>query len=317
MLASHFAKKGASCGSRYLRPVDWRHPRACDMMASALPMDAADASDLSRRHGGGGALAVNKSSGKIGKGLRRPVAQPRPAPTVYKIEAGDFRSLVQELTGTAIAPKPIGNSRLQKIAPPPLRPTFSYPKFGGPQPMQQYSNGLPPLPSPTNGQRFTNNVPFSGFGSALSPLSRRIAPFPTMLSPHTFSPLPVLSPNDQMWANTLESPNSAAVRHFAQSLASAENQQGSETRLDNTNGGLEGAVAGAAALSGLPSSAALTNFSLSPRTQYPNLPSPTGIGMASGFGIGNIYQMGALHSPISGFGMDFAFPEPDFVTGFS
>ncbi|CAM6085181.1 unnamed protein product [Calypogeia fissa] len=303
------------------------------MMASALPMDAADASDLSRRHGGG-ALAVNKSSGKIGKGLRRPVAQPRPAPTVYKIEAGHFRSLVQELTGTAptelVAPKPIGNSRLSKIAPPPLRPTFSYPKFGVPQPMQQFSSGLPPLPSPTNGQRFnTNNIPFSGFGSAqLSPLSQRMGNFPAILSPHTFSPLPVLSPTDQMWANTLESPNSAAMRQLAQSLAAAEPQQhqhGGDSRLDHSNnngGGLEvgGGASSAQGQNSVQSSASSSNsFSLSPRTQFSNLPlSPTGIGMASGFGIGNIYQMGALHSPTSGLGMDFAFPEPDFMlAGFS
>lgn len=297
------------------------------MIASAFPMDAADASELTRRHSGGGALAVNKSSGKIGKNLRRPVAQPRPAPTVYKIEAGHFRTLVQELTGTATAelvtPKPIGNSRLQKIAPPPLRPTFSYAKFGGSQPLQQFSNGLPPLPSPTGGQRFNNNLPFSGFGSALSPMSQRVSSYPTLLSPHSFSPLPALSPNDHMWANALESPNSAAIRQLAQSLSASENQQGNEARLDNNvnNGVDEGEAAAVAPAQGggLPVASSSSNFALSPRLSnpYPNLPSPTGIGMASGFGIGNIYQMGALPSPTSGFGMDFAFPEPDFVTGFS
>ncbi|KAG6550100.1 hypothetical protein Mapa_008056 [Marchantia paleacea] len=305
------------------------------MAAAPAPMELSDSSEMNKRHG---LLAVNKSSGKIQKGIRRPVAPPRPQPTVYKIEAGHFRSLVQELTGTAPseqpAPKPTGNARLQKFAPPPLRPTFSYAKPTMPNGMQ--------LSTPNNGQRF-NGMPFNGFGSSLSPLTQRISPFP-MLSPHSFSPLPALSPNDQIWANSLESPSHIAMRQLAQSMAASDSnlhqqqqvqqqqhqqqvqhqqqqvqvqQQADSMRMDNVVNG------GGPSLRDLQGAFPLSpsNFSLSPRfsSQYPNLPSPVGLGaMASGFGINNIYNMGTLNSPTAGLAMDFAFPEPDFVsTGFS
>ncbi|BBN19269.1 hypothetical protein MPTK1_8g09220 [Marchantia polymorpha subsp. ruderalis] len=324
------------------------------MAAAPAPMELSDSSEMNKRHG---LLAVNKSSGKIQKGIRRPVAPPRPQPTVYKIEPGHFRSLVQELTGTAPseqpAPKPTGNARLQKFAPPPLRPTFSYAKPTMPNGMQ--------LSTPNNGQRF-NGMPFNGFGSSLSPLTQRITPFP-MLSPHSFSPLPALSPNDQIWANSLESPSHIAMRQLAQSMAASESnlhqqqqhqvqqqqqqqqvqqqhqqqvqqqqqqqqqqqhrqqvqlqQQADSLRLDNV---VNGAGASFRDLQGAFPPLSPSNFSLSPRfsSQYPNLPSPVGLGaMASGFGI-NIYNMGTLNSPTAGLAMDFSFPEPDFVsTGFS
>ncbi|KAL3699416.1 hypothetical protein R1sor_017438 [Riccia sorocarpa] len=375
-------------------------------MAAAAPMELSDSSEMNKRHG---LLAVNKQSGKIQKGIRRPIVQPRAAPTVYMTEADNFRSLVQQLTGTspsdhqsAAMPnnhhqhhhhhqhhlnnvngstisKPAVNPRLQKVAPPPLRPTFSYPKLVQPSPT--LPNGMVQLgPNPSGPQRF-NSMPFS---SSLSPLTQRISPFPML----PLSPLPALSPSDGIWAHPLESPTSAAFRQLAQNLATGNESQNNLQQQQHQHQGFQphqhqlqhqqlmdhqhhlhsqqlaqyhhqqqqqqhvqqqqqvppmqepqesggGGGGGVGVEGGGGSQRMMDNvvgtvssfppmspsgFSLSPLSQFSgNLPSPMGLGMASGFGISNIYNMGALNSPTAGMAaMEFAFPEPDFVSsGFS
>jgi len=270
-----------------------------------------------------GPLAVNKASSKIAKGLRRPVTQPRPAPHIYKTEPSDFRSLVQQLTGTSssssssggalatapAAPGPAPTkpavSRLHKIAPPPLRPTFAYPSL----PQQQPPNAAALLkPLPISAAPSFSPLRFGGF----SPHStQRVSPFP--VSPLSFSPLPALTPSDSVWAtstwSSLEFPKDGLLQQQQQ-------QQ------------VHSAAAGAAAGEGNNYSISRNDFStsvdpfpaahipwqfpapppLSPKFAIPfGLPTPTGLGSFGMFG------MNSTFSPTAAFMLDanFSFPEPD------
>ena len=282
-------------------------------MAAPLSMDAGEpGGELGKGSKSGGSLAVNKSSNKIRKGLRPTVAQPRLAPTVYKTEPSDFRSLVQQLTGTShppaaspTAPKPV-NSRLSRIAPPPLRPTLTYPSATHPQPQTQpqtQSQTQPPsqpsLP-PSPGSQI-----FNTFGS-FSPLSKQGAS-PFGMSPLSFSPLPQLSPSDQGWVNALtgglESP---ATRQLAQAVADGvAAPQGVATKQE------PGATAGGGAHPP-PLSPTFASLRFSPSSF--GLPSPSGFPSPSSFGnmFNNVYGMSNF-TPTAALQRDvtFSFPEPD------
>ncbi|KAJ7297448.1 hypothetical protein O6H91_05G110400 [Diphasiastrum complanatum] len=248
----------------------------------------------------GASLAVNKSSSKIAKGMRKPLVQPKPVPPkVYNTDPTSFRNLVQELTGTAAGPSSVvvssslsstssssvsrpASTRLQKIAPPPLK-TFP---FSG---MAQQS--LPPL-SPTSPKLNPNS-----FNNAASSFPKMLSPIP-ILSPHTFSPLPVLTPSDGMWPNPLDSPDTVALRRLAEKMVESENAR------PNMNAGPDAA-------SSFPwSSAMQACFGLA---------SPgSGLGMAQGHALGNIYVgLGVNDSPSAHSMKDFSFPNPDYVSGFS
>ncbi|KAK1285691.1 hypothetical protein QJS10_CPB20g01239 [Acorus calamus] len=157
-------------------------------------------------------LGVNK----IGKNIRKsplhqtnfnnsgrypnqpPPLQPPQQPQVYNISKNDFRSIVQQLTGSPSRsapapappprpppphnpPKPPSN-RLQKIRPPPLTPI-----------------ARPPPPPP---------VAFHPNPDPNSPFFNR--PF----SPLMFPPTPV----EAIWSNTAESPISAYMRYLETSI---------------------------------------------------------------------------------------------------
>ncbi|KAJ7513903.1 hypothetical protein O6H91_23G019100 [Diphasiastrum complanatum] len=219
--------------------------------------------------------------------MRKPAAvQPKPVPPrVYNTDPTSFRNLVQELTGTPAAPalasssmsRP-ANTRLQKIAPPPLK-TFPFPAMAQ-QPL--------PLLSPTS-----QNLSPNSFNNAASSFPIMLSPIP-ILSPHTFSPLPVLSPSDGAWPNPLDSPNTADLRRLAQKMV--EHQNGRVNANPDT----------------------ASSFPWSPATQSCfGLASP-GLGMAPGHGLGNIYASFAVNDSPSARSMnDFSFPEPDYVSGFS
>ncbi|XXG78055.1 hypothetical protein AAC387_Pa08g2080 [Persea americana] len=162
-------------------------------------------------------LGVNK----MGKNIRKsPLHQPnfgnpkqqpqqqqqQPQPQVYNISKTDFRSIVQQLTGSPShhdqppPPRPAGprhnppkpqSLRLQKIRPPPLSPITRPP---------------PPPPIP-----FNNN-------SNPNPNSNPNSPF--FVWPSQFSPLPAITPGpgDPVWSNTAESPISAYMRYLQNSM---------------------------------------------------------------------------------------------------
>lgn len=277
-------------------------------MSGPMVMDMSDGvEEVGGRGRSGGALAVNRASSKIAKGLRRPVAQPRPAPQIYKTEPHDFRSLVQQLTGTSSssssssgalesgppAPTKPAVSRLQKIAPPPLRPTFAYPSFSHQQQLQ--SAAAPPVLSSATTAPGFSPFPFGGF----PPLSsQRFSPFP--VSPLSFSPLPALTPSDQVWASSLSSLESpkAGVQQQQQFVESVGAEKGNILRQEYME---PNALVPVQPASRFPAP-------LSPKFAIPfGLPSPTGLG---GFGM---FSMTSNFSPTAAFAMDatFSFPEPD------
>lgn len=280
-------------------------------MAAPISMDLGDGGELGKGGKTGGSLAVNKSSSKIKKGLRPTLAQNRLAPQVYKTEPSDFRSLVQQLTGTSqpanpplSGPKP-PNSRLQRIAPPPLRPTGTYP-----QPQAVPTTGAQSLPNPTN-QLF----PFSSF----SPLSKHgpgASPFPGV-SPLSFSPLPQLSPGDAGWVNALtglESPSSAVIRQLAEKIAEG-NVPVSKPETTRAAAAVAAAAAAAAAPPLAPMSPTFSGLRFSSSSF--GLPSPSGFPSPNGFGfgLGNVYGFSGSFTPSAALAMDatFSFPEPDIA----
>ncbi|XP_059275713.1 protein HAIKU1-like [Lycium ferocissimum] len=159
-------------------------------------------------------LGVNK----LGKNIKKsPIHQPnfnnansanrqQPQPQVYNINKNDFRSIVQQLTGSPSQepqprppphnpPKP-PSMRLQKIRPPPLAP-INRPQI----PMH------PPAPMPAPGQpaggvAYNNNF-------ARPPPPQYGQPSPPMMPP--------FNPGD-VWANTAESPISAYMRYLQHSI---------------------------------------------------------------------------------------------------
>lgn len=298
----------------------------------AAPMDILD-SEGGKGKTSGSALSVSKSSSKINKNLRRTVTQPRPAPTVYKTEPGEFRSLVQQLTGTSppaeqvtiLTPKP-SNPRLQKHAQalPPLRPVFSYPSIQQQQQQQTQSTFNP-------GPMRVNSMPsMQPFNNQITPQTARPSNF--AISPLSFSPLPALSPSDHIWANAinpLESPGSAAMRHLAQSMAEGDGTTGTgigtgEVKREGSNNG-HAAAAIPPAQNIINAQNNSNNFSLefsrfaaggpmSPRFSPSgfNLPSP-GMMQQGGYGFGNMYGFSSQFSPTAALAMDtsFTFPEPD------
>ncbi|KAJ7556800.1 hypothetical protein O6H91_05G099400 [Diphasiastrum complanatum] len=238
-------------------------------------------------------LAVSRSSFKINKGMRKPPIQPKPTPPprIYNTDPTSFRNLVQELTGTApaapfvVAASPLNrpvNKRLQKIAPPPLQPTFPLSRMLQQQ-QQQQPLPLSPILSPT-----LQKYPLS-FNNH-SPLAKILSPVPT----HRFSPFPVLTPADGMWSNPLDSPDTAAIRHLAQKMVESQNASPKIELVSD------------------PPAA----FPRSPSFQSCfGLYSP---GMFSGRGFGNIYTgLGISDSPSSHAINSFTFSEADFVSGFS
>ncbi|KAG0561326.1 hypothetical protein M758_9G055200 [Ceratodon purpureus] len=281
----------------------------------AAPMDLSDAEGGGKGSKGGSALSVSRSSVKINKNMRRAMTQPRPAPQVYKTEPAEFRSLVQRLTGTTppseSSAKPL-NPRLQKIAPPPLRPVFSYPTLQqalpqlSPQQQNQIS-GFNPGPR----RNFLNSMSTMAYQNQLA--SQRHSNFP--VSPLSFSPLPALSPSDHIWANVLnpmESPRTVAMRNLAQSMSMAGGtssrgdvgslpppmQPPQDTNLANLSLPME-----FSRFSGPPSPRMSAPFNL-PRQDLPT----------DQFGFGSMYGYSGPLSPTpSSLSMDdtFSFPDPD------
>lgn len=282
-------------------------------MAAPISMDLGDGGELGKGGKTGASLAVNKSSSKIKKGLRPTLAQPRLAPQVYKTQPSDFRSLVQQLTGTSqpanpplSGPKP-PNSRLQRIAPPPLRPTGTYPQ---PQPQAAPTAGGQSQPTATT--QPNQLFPFGSF----SPLSKHGAgasPFPGV-SPLSFSPLPQLSPGDAGWVNSLtglESPGSAVIRQLAEKIA-----EGNVPASKPEAAGAAAAAASATAAPPLPPMSP-TFSGLRFSSSSFGLPSPTGFPSPNGFGfgLGNVYGLSGSFTPSAALAMDatFSFPEPDIA----
>ena len=281
----------------------------------AAPMDITDAEGGKGKSGS--ALSVSRSSVKINKNMRRAMTQPRPAPQVYKTEPAEFRSLVQRLTGTSppaessaiLTPKPL-NPRLQKIAPPPLRPVFSYPTLQqalpqlSPQQQNQIS-GFNPGPR----RSFLNSMSTMAYQNQLS--AQRHSNFP--VSPLSFSPLPALSPGDHIWANLLnpvESPRTTAMRNLAQSMA----------------GGTRGADSVGSSLppptqpqnSNISSMSLPMDFSRFTGSQSPRISAPFNTSRqeisSDQYGLGNMFGFSGSLSPTpSSLSMDdtFSFPDPD------
>eukprot|EP01018_Ginkgo_biloba_P024216 Gb_37025 [translate_table: standard] len=144
-------------------------------------------------------VGINRSSTKIAKGAnkRSIIAAPKhQQPPVYNIDKNDFRNTVQRLTGSpapaepnpnppANAPKQ-PNARLHRIRPPPL--SFAPPvSLISPIVSASASNLGPPA---NNGMMTTASV----------------LQLPSD-SPTFFSPLPPLTPRDEVWANTSEATN--------------------------------------------------------------------------------------------------------------
>ena len=285
-------------------------------MAAPMSMDLGEPGELGK--GSNKSLALNKSSSKIKKGLRPTLAQSRLAPTVYKTEPSDFRSLVQKLTGTSqpittsppSGPKP-PNSRLQRIAPPPLRPTGTYPLPVQPAHPSQPAGAQSQSGIATNPPSSSSNHLFS-FGSFSSLHKHVISPFP--VSPLSFSPLPQLSPSDQGWVNSLnglESPGSAVIRQLAQNIGEGNVPSSKEEQL--TGAAASSPVIAASSLP--PMSPTFSNIKFSSASF--GLPSPSGFSSPSGFGfgLGNIYGMSGSFTPSAALAMDatFSFPEPDIA----
>lgn len=262
-------------------------------MAAPMEISEAEGGQGNKSVGAGStsALSVSRSSVKINKNMRRAMTQPRPAPQVYKTEPAEFRSLVQRLTGSSppaessaiLTPKPL-NPRLQKIAPPPLRPVFHYPGVQQALPQQQpqqQSTGFNPGPR----RSFLSSVSSMAFQS-----QQRQSNFP--VSPLSFSPLPALSPSDQIWANVLnpqESPRAAAMRHLAQTMGGSAS---------------------------LPPAAQNANqdFSRFSGPPSPRMSAPFNAMPSEHFGLGNMFGYGGPLSPTpSSLSMEdsFSFPDPD------
>ncbi|CAF1816539.1 hypothetical protein HID58_059055 [Brassica napus] len=162
-------------------------------------------------------LGVNK----IGKNIRKSplhqpnfgananaaaAARPQGQPQVYNISKTDFRSMVQQLTGSPSreslprpppqnsSPKP-QSTRLQRIRPPPLtqinQPAVPHPTMA---PLQHhphgYVSGPPPQPRLLQGTQQHQQQPMMGQG-------------------------------DQFWSNTAESPISGYMRYLQSSLGDA------------------------------------------------------------------------------------------------
>ncbi|MCD9644596.1 hypothetical protein HAX54_032951 [Datura stramonium] len=156
-------------------------------------------------------LGVNKQGKNIKKS---PIHQPnfnnansarqQPQPQVYNINKNDFRSIVQQLTGSPSQepqPRPPHNPpkppsmRLQKIRPPPLAPV-NRPRI----PMH------PPVQMPAPGQLAAGVAYNNNFAR---PPPQYGQPSPPMLPP--------FNPGD-VWANTAESPISAYMRYLQNSI---------------------------------------------------------------------------------------------------
>ncbi|KAF5735067.1 putative LRX2 [Tripterygium wilfordii] len=172
-------------------------------------------------------LGVNK----IGKNIRKsPIHQPnfannvnrqQPQPQVYNISKNDFRSIVQQLTGSPSQeplPRPPQNSpkpqsmRLQKIRPPPLTP-INRPRIPTPVPV--------PVPVPAHAA--PPQVPYNG---SFAQPGQYGQPSPTTM-------MPPLTPGESCWANTAESPISTYMRYLQTSImdpSSRENQAHSQTQ---------------------------------------------------------------------------------------
>jgi hypothetical protein len=311
------------------------------------------------RSGGGGGgggpppLAVNKASSKIAKGIRKPMVQQqqqqqlRAAPQIYKTAPSDFRSLVQQLTGTSspsassgsgslvldqqqqqqqpgpgpVVPTKPAVSRLQRIAPPPLRPTFAYTSS---IPQQQphktaATSSLPSLATSSAAPPGFSSLPFGGGGGFSPPQNsvQKLSPFP--VSPLSFSPLPVLTPSDQVWASSLsslESPKAAAQQQHQLVESSVQEAEGDNLRLKSSS-----AAADAAALLPPPPPPLVAPIPsrfpapLSPKFSIPfGLPSPTGLGISSScFGMFGMSSSTFSPTTLGSFTMDasFSFPEPD------
>ncbi|XP_057977460.1 protein HAIKU1-like [Malania oleifera] len=162
-------------------------------------------------------LGVNK----IGKNIRKsPLHQPnfgntarqQPQPQVYNISKNDFRSIVQQLTGSPSQeplPRPPHNPpkppsmRLQKIRPPPLTP-INRPHIHPPP--QALGPAMAPRPAPEP------------------------APYNSLVRPAQFGqPSPAslpLAPGDLVWSNTAESPISAYMRYLQSSIIDSGPRQG-------------------------------------------------------------------------------------------
>ncbi|KAK6146434.1 hypothetical protein DH2020_020303 [Rehmannia glutinosa] len=154
-------------------------------------------------------LGVNKMGKNIKKSpLHQPnfpnAARQQPQPQVYNINKNDFRSIVQQLTGSPLRdppprppqnhPKP-PNNRLQRVRPPPLAPT-NRPQLPIHHPHMQTQPSAP-MPYPNNFAR----------------------PHPPPVQYDQFSPNVLLPPTPtDVWSNTTESPISAYMRYLQNSI---------------------------------------------------------------------------------------------------
>ncbi|GAA0174000.1 hypothetical protein LIER_27485 [Lithospermum erythrorhizon] len=171
-------------------------------------------------------LGVNR----MGKNIKKsPLHQPsfantapqQPQPQVYNINKNDFRSIVQQLTGSPLReppgsrplnpPRPPSN-RLHRIRPPPLTPINRPPIAVHPhQPAQP-----PIMPS----------GPYNNNGVRPPPQYGQPQPSPPMFPP---------TPTD-VWANTAESPISAYMRYLQNSIIdSGPRQQSMQSHQQHLN----------------------------------------------------------------------------------
>ncbi|XP_010531705.1 PREDICTED: protein HAIKU1-like [Tarenaya hassleriana] len=149
-------------------------------------------------------LGVNK----IGKNIRKsPLHQPnfgngnavrpQPQPQVYNISKNDFRSIVQQLTGSP--------SRESLPQPPqnPLKPQNTRLQKIRPAPLTQFNR--PPVPSPAA----MAPLPPAQFRPPPQPYAQ---PLPQAMQP-------MMGHGDPAWSNTAESPVSVYMRYLQSSLA--------------------------------------------------------------------------------------------------
>eukprot|EP00249_Psilotum_nudum_P014116 c24676_g1_i2 orf=343-1326(-) len=240
-------------------------------MAAAAAMDSTDESSNMGPMKGGGALGISKASAKINKSsIKKPPAAPKPVAKIYNADPSDFRRVVQELTGTnreavgaartvrdsmPSAPRP---SRLQRIAPPPLRPAI--PVSRTVQQTPEYVSSMQPSLHGHNHHQ-QGSIPTS-LGTFRHQQAAQNMPSLPMLSPRLFGPLPALTPGDNAWANPLE----LAAGHSG-SATNVLPPQSVTVEGEGRGRSLDAAVAPQSPLF-LPSAAAAGPPSLSPRLPW-------------------------------------------------
>lgn len=138
---------------------------------------------------GHGHLGMNRDS--------RAIAKSPPPPRVYNVSKNDFRSVVQQLTGSPSRHPPPARpategSRLQRGRPPPLARAPAPPPSPPPPPRQAFPPRLPVAESPVSA--YMGSLQSLIMGSSGRPTPRRQGGGHVPLSSPTWSFLELLSP---------------------------------------------------------------------------------------------------------------------------